>query len=1139
MTKPRLARVSTFWTALLLAFVSASSASALPNLTPYRPSGWSDKIVVSNAAQTNSDTTLTPTDTLYVDSAVINNGSSAATARFFTQIYVDGSLRTSWYLDPPLDPEFYAYFEDYSIGSLPAGTHTIRIKTDSTGVIAESNERDNEYTKTIVVTGAQPCTPGPDHLCLNDGRFKAQVNWRVPSQGTSGIGTAVSLTSDTGYFWFFNDTNVELVIKVLDGRGFNGKFWVFYGALSDVEYTMTVTDTATGSVKSYFNPQGRIASVADTSAFGSSGGAFTSSVANLPDGEPPISAPADGSGVAVRDLFDASAEQPWGISPAADSLVAAEASAPCVPSSAVLCLNGNRFAVQVAWRVPSQGTSGIATAVPLTGDTGYFWFFSNTNVELVIKVLDGRPVNGKFWVFYGALSDVEYRIRLTDTATGVARTYFNPSSRLASVADTAAFSPAPLTSLETTSQTIPRGRGGALTLPSGSRVSVPTGTFATDQAVTLSRLPLSETTQQDYFDTTALLDAGPPANEIFVVDTGFAATQAEVSLSVKIPEDFLNSLGRSYMPQLFVKAFWQDDQESLDPFEPVSSHFDPLTRTLTAVVPDWGFVNVRNPQGTYECIVLVGSLPASSPASAPRITDLDSEPCTTNLYSPIRGLTPAALRISSNFGRRYHPLAKKYLGHAGADIAVPTGTEIVAAQSGWIIFIGFNDNGTTGYGQYVIVEHDDGSRSTYAHLKTGTIKEADDRGICYPEAPCSSLRSSCKFQPISAATCGLWLPKGKIPVEGGKTLIGLSDSTGRVTRAHLHFEYETKKDKKLVDPVPCVTLLPPGGSPLLTLTKLGNGFGAVASSPPGIVCGPNCSVVTKSFPTGTEVTLSAVEESGSRFDRWSGCGPLGPNSCVVTMTSDIAVTASFSRVSGACTYSIGSPPARTFESSGGTGSVSVTTAGGCPWTAKVHNDSVSWITITSGTSGSGNGTVGYSVATNASTSQRTGTMTIAGLTFTVTEAGTAIQPPPPPPASSGTFVGSFTGFVTDTVSFPGCSFRDTVNATTITANVTGGSGTLIDPFDGTFEAGGFFAISVLTGAELDCHGDTIPFSLSGPITGSFGKIEVYIRATVRDSPVTLNVTNGVISGNTLTGNIRIDLGFGPPPIQGTLTLTRQ
>src|SRR5262249_54512646 len=160
------------------------------------------------------------------------------------------------------------YAENFSIGSLSAGSHTLRIVADSTGQIPESNEGDNEYTKTIAVGGAvQPCVAGAFTLCLNGNRFKVQVSWRVPSQGPSGAGNAVALTGDTGYMWFFSSGNVELVLKVVDGRPVNGKFWVFYGALSDVEYTITITDTLTGAVKTYTNVSGHLASVADTLAF--------------------------------------------------------------------------------------------------------------------------------------------------------------------------------------------------------------------------------------------------------------------------------------------------------------------------------------------------------------------------------------------------------------------------------------------------------------------------------------------------------------------------------------------------------------------------------------------------------------------------------------------------------------------------------------------------------------------------------------------------------------------------------------------------------------------------------------------------------------------------------------------------------
>ncbi|MEO8191297.1 MAG: hypothetical protein ABI682_13225, partial [Acidobacteriota bacterium] len=60
------------------------------------------------------------------------------------------------------------------------------------------------------------------------------------------------------------------------------------------------------------------------------------------------------------------------------------AAAPCVVDATTLCLNASRFRVNVTWANP-DGTNGNGQAVGLTSDTGYFWFFSANNVEMVIK----------------------------------------------------------------------------------------------------------------------------------------------------------------------------------------------------------------------------------------------------------------------------------------------------------------------------------------------------------------------------------------------------------------------------------------------------------------------------------------------------------------------------------------------------------------------------------------------------------------------------------------------------------------------------------------------------------------------------------------------------------------------------------
>lgn len=133
---------------------------ALPNLTPYQPSGWSDRIVVSRTAGTTTDSTgLTTADTLYLDWAVINNGTAATAATFNSTLFVDGVGTYTWLTSPPMNANTWQQVLDYSLGSLSAGTHTLTISVDYGGAIAESNESDNSYTKTITVTTANLPAP--------------------------------------------------------------------------------------------------------------------------------------------------------------------------------------------------------------------------------------------------------------------------------------------------------------------------------------------------------------------------------------------------------------------------------------------------------------------------------------------------------------------------------------------------------------------------------------------------------------------------------------------------------------------------------------------------------------------------------------------------------------------------------------------------------------------------------------------------------------------------------------------------------------------------------------------------------------------------------------------------------------------
>jgi PQQ-like domain len=115
------------------------------------------------------------------------------------------------------------------------------------------------------------CVADATTLCLQQGRFQVRASWQTAG-GATGDGQARPLTADTGTFWFFSASNLEIVVKVLDGCGLGDHFWVFAGGLTNVHVVLTVTDTANGAVRVYQNPQGTaFAPLQDTRAFACGG----------------------------------------------------------------------------------------------------------------------------------------------------------------------------------------------------------------------------------------------------------------------------------------------------------------------------------------------------------------------------------------------------------------------------------------------------------------------------------------------------------------------------------------------------------------------------------------------------------------------------------------------------------------------------------------------------------------------------------------------------------------------------------------------------------------------------------------------------------------------------------------------------
>jgi hypothetical protein len=227
-----------------------------------------------------------------------------------------------------------------------------------------------------------------------------------------------------------------------------------------------------------------------------------------------------------------------------------------------------------------------------------------------------------------------------------------------------------------------------------------------------------------------------------------------------------------------------------------------------------------------------------------------------------------------------------------------------------------------------------------------------------------------------------------------------------------------------------------------------------------------------------------------------------------------------------CVYSI-SPTAESFTASGGDGSATVATSDDtCAWTATSNAD---WITISSGNSGSGNGTVGYSVAANSGTAKRTGTLTIAGKTITVKQAGSGGGGG----GISGTWVGTYSE--SPVYAFYQCSniqsFTDTGTVTFVISQSAG-----LTPYDyrlsGTVSMYGRHALSVPCG-HTPCETCVlVPYStisvsildqmsMWSPLTGLL--IQTTNPPTVENASMGDSFI-GTLSGNTITGTLNGNIG---------------
>ncbi|HEX6863515.1 MAG TPA: hypothetical protein VF414_11900, partial [Thermoanaerobaculia bacterium] len=228
------------------------------------------------------------------------------------------------------------------------------------------------FVRRLVLPGGA-CGGSPSHLCLQ-GRFSVEARWRGSGETrTGGDGLAVPYSASTGFFAMSDPAGWDLGVKILDTRARNQHFALYEGNLCEPESWIRTVDTVTGFVRVDHSAGGQPCGQRDSRAF--------------------------------------------------DASVVSKAVRPCRPGPATLCLLGGRFLVRARWKPVPTGPPQLARAVSGSDRSGLFWFYAADNPAIVVQMVDGRDVNGHFWVLHSGFTPRDYTLTVTDLATGLGKTF--------------------------------------------------------------------------------------------------------------------------------------------------------------------------------------------------------------------------------------------------------------------------------------------------------------------------------------------------------------------------------------------------------------------------------------------------------------------------------------------------------------------------------------------------------------------------------------------------------------------------------------------------------------------------------------------------------------------------------------------
>ena len=308
---------------------------------------------------------------------------------------------TALLADPNVADRVYAATAGYGVlqsvdggatwSSLAAGLPPDRVSSlafdPSDGMLRAGTDRG---VFAIRIAAPRPvCAPGAGVLCLLGGRYRVEVTAENPRTGQSAAGLAIPGGDRFGSFSlpaFTGDPTLpEVFVKVVEPEG---ALWVFYGGLTSLPYTLTVTETVTGRTATYGNPpENRFCGGVDGNAF-----------------------PDDG----VDPCFGC-----WDYVRSAST---AEESA-----DGALSLLEGRFSVTLSAYSSYHNRTEPGVAVAKTDRYGYFTLPGFTGdatfPEVHVKMVDFRAVSGSFLLFHTGLTSLDYTLTVTDEVTGEVRTF--------------------------------------------------------------------------------------------------------------------------------------------------------------------------------------------------------------------------------------------------------------------------------------------------------------------------------------------------------------------------------------------------------------------------------------------------------------------------------------------------------------------------------------------------------------------------------------------------------------------------------------------------------------------------------------------------------------------------------------------